>query len=323
MEKEQLTRKIARYVAQTRPEEIPPQIYEHAKVAFLDWLGVTLAGKEEPLVHKLLKYTDLLGGKEQATILGHGVKRNVSSAALVNGAASHALDYDDTLRLFLGHPSVTLFPGVLAWAEWQGKTGKDFLQAYLVGFEVGARIGACAGNEHYLAGWHATSTIGRMASAAACSKLMGLDEQQTLYALGIAGTQTCGLKRVFGTMCKPLHAGAASQGGLMAAMLAAEGFDSADDILEGPQGFFQAFHGQPNDVVATLGKKWEIEGVGSEISCVLSFHPLTDRGGPRDRGPREARRAHHSVRPGRGLPSRARDRGQTRTGYRARGEIQP
>ena len=97
--------------------------------------------------------------------------------------------------------------------------GIDFLHAYIIALKVGATIGACAGFEHYSAGWHGTSTVGRFASAAGCAKLMGLDEQQTLYALGIAGTQTCGLKRVFGSMCKPFHAGAASQGGLMAAML--------------------------------------------------------------------------------------------------------
>ena len=113
-------------------------------------------------------------------------------AALINGSSSHALDYDDTMSVFMGHPSVTLFPSLLAFSEWQEKSGRDFLIAYIIGLKVGACIGECLGPEHYSAGWHATSTIGRLASAAGCAKLTGLDEEQTVYALGIAGTQASG-----------------------------------------------------------------------------------------------------------------------------------
>lgn len=272
-----ITRKIAQFVVQTNQNQIPPQIYEHAKVAFMDWFAVLMAGKDEPLVSKLLRYADLLGGFEQATVVGHGLKKNVCQAALINGAASHALDYDDTLRSFMGHPSVTLFPGLLAFSEWKEKRGIDFLHAYIIALKVGATIGACAGFEHYSAGWHGTSTVGRFASAAGCAKLMGLDEQQTLYALGIAGTQTCGLKRVFGSMCKPFHAGSASQGGLMAAILADEGFNSAEDILEGTNGFFQAFKGRVREkFVSSLGKTWDIEALAQKYhaSCHFTHSPI-------------------------------------------------
>ena len=136
----------------------------------------------------------------------------MSQATLINGSASHALDYDDTLRSFLGHPSVTLFPGLLALAEWQGKPGLDFLTAYLVGLQAGATVGGAAGLAHYKAGWHGTSTIGYLASAAGAARLLGLNEVETTWALGIAGTQASGLKRVFGTMCKPFHAGRCAQG---------------------------------------------------------------------------------------------------------------
>lgn len=272
-----VTRRIAQFVVETDETRIPPEIFEHAKVAFMDWFAVLMAGKDEPLVLKLLRYADLLGGHQQATILGHGLRKNVCQAAMINGAASHALDYDDTLKSFMGHPSVTLFPGLLAFAEWKERGGIDLLTAYITGLKVGTCIGGCAGFEHYLTGWHGTSTLGRLASAAGCAKLMGLDEQMTVHALGIAGTQACGLKRVFGSMCKPFHAGSASQGGLMAALLAGDGFDSAEDILEGPNGFFAAFKGQVReDVVDSLGKTWEIEALAQKYhaSCHFTHSPI-------------------------------------------------
>lgn len=264
------TRTIARFIVNTENAVIPQPVFEHAKVAFIDWLGVTMAGKEDSLVKKLIRYADLMGGNEQATILGHGLKKSVSQAALINGSASHTLDYDDTLKAFLGHPSVTLFPALLALGEWKEKTGTDFLVAYIIGLKAGAVIGTCAGMEHYMSGWHATATLGHLASAAACARLMGLNEQQTLYALGIAGTQASGLKKVFGSMCKPFHAGRSSQAGLISALLAEENFTSAEDILEGPHGFFQVLKGQVNDkVVGTLGKTWDIENLAQKYhaSC--------------------------------------------------------
>lgn len=273
----QFTRKIADFVAVTEAADIPQAAREHAKVAFMDWLAVTIAGKDDPLVEKLIRYAELMGGNEQATVLGHGIKRTVSQAALINGSASHALDYDDTLRTFLGHPSVTLFPGLLALAEWLEKSGADLLTAYLIGLKVGATVGAAAGLEHYKAGWHATSTIGYLASAGGCARLLGLDERQTVHCLGIAGTQASGLKRVFGSMCKPFHAGRCSQGGVMAALLAREGFTSAEDILEGAHGFFHVLKGSGNEkTLAGLGKTWEVENLAQKYhaSCHATHSPI-------------------------------------------------
>jgi 2-methylcitrate dehydratase PrpD len=148
----------------------------------------------------------------------------------------------------------------VALSEWKEKSGSDLLTAYIIGFKVATFVAACTDAEHYESGWHATSTFGRLASAAACAKLMGLDEQQTVYALGIAGTQASGFKVVFGTMCKPFHAGRASQDGLEAALLAKDGFTSAEDILEGPDGFFQLLQGTVNkEAIGLLGKTWDIE----------------------------------------------------------------
>jgi 2-methylcitrate dehydratase PrpD len=272
-----MTKRLAGFIAGYNAGGITPLVYEHAKVAFLDWLGVTLGGKEDPLVKKLIGYSDLMGGNEQATILGYGVKKSLEHAALINGSASHALDFDDTLEASLGHPSVTLFPSLLALAEWQGRSGIDFLTAYVIGLKAAAVIGTCAGLPHYMSGSHATATIGHLASAAACARLLELDEQQTVFALGIAGTQAAGLKRVFGTMCKPFHAGRASQAGLTAALLAKEGFTSAEDILEGPHGFFAVLKGEVKEaVLESLGKTWDIERLAQKYhaSCHATHSPI-------------------------------------------------
>jgi len=271
------TRRLASFVVASQKGSIPREAFDHAKVAFMDWLGVTFAGKDDPLVLKLVGYTHLVGGSAQATVIGHGMKTDVSHASLINGSASHTLDYDDTLVSFLGHPSVTLFPSLLALSEWKNLPGDDFLTAYLVGLQVGGTVGACASLDHYLAGWHATSTLGHIASAAGCAKLLGLDEEKTCWAIGIGATQACGLKRVFGTMCKPFHAGRASQAGLMAALLAGMGFTSAEDAVEGPQGFFETLRGTvKEDVIGMLGLGWDVVNLSQKYhaSCHATHSPM-------------------------------------------------
>ncbi len=272
-----LTKRIAEFVSATGDAQIPESVYEHAKVALLDWYAVTIAGKDDPLVRKLTHLADQEGGNEQATLLGQGVKKTASQATLINGAASHALDYDDSLAFFLGHPSVTLFPSILALCEWRGKKGRELLTAYIIGLRAGTALGSFAGLGHYMKGWHGTSTMGHLASASACARLLGLDGGLTTHALGIAATQASGLKRVFGTMCKPFHAGKCSQAGLNSALLAAEGFTSAEDVLEGQQGFFDVLGGDKNEeVLATLGQTWDIEGLAQKYhaSCHATHSPI-------------------------------------------------
>ena len=196
-----MTKGLADFIVDTPVSAIPETVVEHAKVALLDWIGVTMAGKDDPLVAKLIGFAYLMGGREQSVIIGHGIRKNVCQAAMINGSAGHALDYDDSMIAFLGHPSVTLFPGILALAEWKKSCGRDLLTAYAIGLRTGVAIASCAGLEHYLSGYHGTSTMGAFASAAACSRLLGLTQHQTIYALGIAGTQAGGLKR---TISMPL-----------------------------------------------------------------------------------------------------------------------
>ncbi len=136
----------------------------------------------------------------------------------MNGAAGHALDFDDTHMAMGGHPSAPIIPAILALAETTGASGRDVLEAIVVGVEAECRLGAIIGAQHYVVGFHSTGTIGTFGAAAACAHMLRLDEGGWLCALGLAGTQAAGLKSGFGTMAKPLHAGRAASNGLFSAL---------------------------------------------------------------------------------------------------------
>jgi 2-methylcitrate dehydratase PrpD len=171
------------------------------------------------------------------TIIATGSRAALHDAALVNGAAGHALDYDDVNFLMHGHPTAPVGPVVLALGEALGKSGRAVIDAFIAGYEVECRIGEMAGLGHYDKGFHATGTIGTFGAAAAAAHLQGLDAGQTANALGIAATQAAGLKSMFGTMTKPFHAGKAAMNGLIAARLAARGFTASTSGIETAQGF--------------------------------------------------------------------------------------
>src|SRR6266446_3517203 len=208
-----------------------------ARQCALDYLGVALAGAADPLVRMLLDEMSEAAGAPQASIIGHDARLPALSAALVNGAAAHALDYDDVNRAMPGHPSVAILPALLALAELKGSSGREVITAFVAGYETTCRIGAALQPGHYNLGFHSTATVGSFGAAAACARLLDLDAAAMATALGIAGTQAAGLKSQFGTMCKPFHAGKAAQNGLLAARLAARGFSSRTDIVECVQGF--------------------------------------------------------------------------------------
>ncbi|MEE2778666.1 MAG: MmgE/PrpD family protein [Acidobacteriota bacterium] len=226
---------------------------EVARHCLLDWLGVTLAGCEEPLALSMRRALHPEAAAAEATLIGLPARTTSTLlATLINGAASHALDFDDTHSTMSGHPSVPVVPAALALAETLGKTGRDLLSAILAGIEVECRLGAIVNPGHYHAGFHATGTLGTVGAAAACAHLLELDEDRWLHALGLAGTQASGLKSSFGTMGKPLHAGKAAHDGLLAAQLAPEGFTGNPTIVECRQGMADAMHGsdRPDDVLS-------------------------------------------------------------------------
>jgi 2-methylcitrate dehydratase PrpD len=201
------------------------------------------------------------------------------NAALINGSASHALDFDDVHFQMMGHPTVPVMPALLALAEMRKIGGKEVIEAFVAGFEAECRIGSSMFPAHYQQGWHATSTLGRFGAAAACAKLMGLDADRMNNALGIAGTQSGGLKQVFGTMSKPFHAGKAAADGLLAALLAEKGFTCSDDILAGEGGFLSVLSPEatPEMITDGFGETYAIRNVmfKRHASC-FETHPTID-----------------------------------------------
>ena len=231
------TARLAARVAASSFDGIPREAVEVSKQAILDYIGVTIAGMEEPLARILREDANEQGGYPQATVIGTDERTNVQQAALINGSAGHAHDYDDVQSAMTGHPTVPVAPAVLALAEHNGHCGADVIKAFSTGVDVECIVARFAGNSHYQQGWHSTGTLGSFGAAAAAAVLLSLDAPQTARALGIAGTQAAGLKSQFGTMCKPLHAGHAAATGAHAASLAAKGFTSRENILEIEQGF--------------------------------------------------------------------------------------
>jgi 2-methylcitrate dehydratase PrpD len=232
-----LTRELARRAADVRYEALPAGVQRLVRQCVLDFFAVALAGAAEPLVTILRDDARAEAGTGRATVIGHAERLPPLAATLVNGAASHALDYDDVNLAMLGHPSVTLLPALLALGEERHASGRALMESFVAGYETECRIGAALGPAHYDLGFHTTSTVGTFGAAAACARLLGLDAEQTARALGIAGTQAAGLKSMFGTMCKPFHAGKAGENGMRAARLAARGFTSREDVIECVQGF--------------------------------------------------------------------------------------
>jgi len=224
-------------------EDIPEDVVAQSKRCLLDWVGVTLGGMAHPAIKILKDAAVEFGGNPHATILGTSIRTSMYQAAFVNGTASHVLDFDDTHLGALMHPSVTVIPAALSFGESRRVNGREFLSAYLAGFEVETRISMAMGASHYDAGWHATASMGRFGAAAAVARLAGLRREQAAMALGLAGTQASGLRKVFGTMSKPFHAGKAAADGLLSAILAGKGFTCSSDILTGDKGLGRIFSG--------------------------------------------------------------------------------
>ncbi|WP_157933799.1 MmgE/PrpD family protein [Alloalcanivorax mobilis] len=232
-----ITSAIVGRVRSIKYTDLNAEEVEFAKHCFLDWLGVTLGGGGEPLV-KILR--DEAGDDEcapRATLIGHRQRSSPRWAALINGAASHALDFDDVVSQMGGHPSVPVFPALLAQAEQRGATGKAFIAAFVAGVEAECRVGTLVSPGHYARGFHCTATVGTFGAAAACAHLACADPTTWNTAFGLAATQAAGLKCMFGTMAKPLHAGKAAAAGLFAWQLAERGFTAHPNALEAEQGF--------------------------------------------------------------------------------------
>ncbi|MEQ8194222.1 MAG: MmgE/PrpD family protein, partial [Rhodospirillales bacterium] len=277
------TDRIVDFTLDTRFEDIPEQALKVAREAIFDCIGVTLAGTIEPAGLIGAQWAKSCAGAPQSTVWGHGFKTAAGDAALINGTAAHALDYDDVTWGLVGHPSVSLVPSLIALGELTGASGRDVLLGYAVGFEVMAKIGRTTQPLHSLeARWHATGTIGSFGACAACCRLLGLTPEQTAYALGIVYSMTSGNVSNFGTMTKPFHAGLAARNGVQAAQWAQLGFTSVPHPFDGPIKFQDVFsRGLPCDMspIEELGKDYELVTRAVVIKpypCCVSAHTGID-----------------------------------------------
>ena len=237
-----ITKLFGSYGFNTELNNFNEEMNFFGKMSILDWCGVAYAGKKEPVSKIVAEMVKEENGVNQARVITTGHNVSARGAALANGAAGHALDYDDTHFLFVGHPTSSALPTTLALGEELKSSIEEMLLAYMTGVEVSTRIGHILGYSHYNAGFHQTATSGSFGSTIAASKLLGLNEDQTINALGIVSTRASGIKSQFGTMGKPYHAGMAASNGIEAAKLSKLGFISRDDAIECDQGFFQT-HG--------------------------------------------------------------------------------
>lgn len=220
--------------------DIPPATLEMAGLCVLDWFGLALSGANEPATRLTRDVAAAEGAIPAASVMRAGRGFSARQAALINGVAGHALDYDDVNLAMRVHPTAVILPGLLALAEAEGLSGHAVIKSFVAGYEAAGMIGALISASHYARGFHATGTIGAFGAAAACAHLLGLDEEATARAYGLAGSQAAGLKAQFGTMAKPLHAGRAAEAGVMAALWARAGMSARTDILEHPRGFAAA-----------------------------------------------------------------------------------
>src|SRR5262249_10599485 len=246
-----LTEEVSAYVAKTRYRDIPSDVVRLARGFVLDGLGVALAGSTDECSHIIQAHIRQMGGKEECTVLGTGLRAPASKAALANGVAGHAMDYDDTqlstskeaVYGLLTHPTTPVLAAILAIGEKQKISGEDFLLAYILGVEVECRIADAINPRHYQSGFHSTATMGGLGAAMAVGKILGLKEEALARTLGIAASMASGLRENFGTMTKPLHAGRAAENGVTAPLLAQAGFTAATNILEARRGFCHAMAG--------------------------------------------------------------------------------
>jgi 2-methylcitrate dehydratase PrpD len=235
--------KVARFIVETKKSDISAESLKWAKIGSFDCMGVMLAGAAAEPGKILANLIKTLGGIPETTIAGTGLRTSRVLGALGNGTLAHALDYDDMAGW--SHPSCVLFPPLISIGEPLGASGKDILDAYVIGFKVGEAINSgCPNYCDEETGWHATSIFGILGATAACARLLKLNVQQTIMALGTVGSMGGGLDQNLGSYTKGLHAGMASHNGVLACLLAKNGWTGTDRLFESNLGFLSAYVGR-------------------------------------------------------------------------------
>lgn len=275
-----VTRTLADYLITTRSAELPDWVLHESKRTLLNMLAISVSASVQKPVVALTEWARAEGAAGNATAIGTGLRTSAFNAAQINGYAAHLQDYDDTHFPTVLHPTAPVWPAVLAAAEVTGASGREALAAFALGAEAACRIAMSVHPWHYDAGWHITGTAGVFGAAVGAGRLLGLDAGQLVYALGAAGTQAGGVREVFGSDAKALHAAKAASNGLQAAQLAQAGFTAADDIIGGRRGFWAVLSPNGHDeaqLTGRLGEHWELgnNGLKPYANGVVS-HPIQD-----------------------------------------------
>ena len=274
-----VTRTLAKFVA-THPSRGWSDAVEHeAHRTFLNWAGCAVGAARHEAAQAALDAAAMLQPAPQATLLGRAERVDMASAALINGISSHLFDFDDTHLKTIIHPAGPVASALLALAEVTGASGRQVIDALVLGIDVSCRLGNVMYPDHYDRGWHITGSTGQMGAAAGCARLLGLDEERTAMALGIAASQPVGMREQFGTMTKPFHPGAAARAGLVSALLAKHGFTASGRSIEAPRGYVQVVSTKCdwNEATDELGKRFEISfNTYKPFACGIVIHPTID-----------------------------------------------
>lgn len=274
-----VTLTLARYAVKAAYADIPEKVRKEGVRTLVNWLGAALGGSSHEAVNDAVAALAPLAGPAQASLVGRKERFDIRTAAFINGIASHVLDYDDTHLKTVIHPSVVICPALLAAAEWKPVNGKDFLAAQIVGTEAALRVGNAVYPNHYDVGWHITGTAGVFGAAVAVGRLLGLTEQQMVYALGLAASQPVGLRESFGSMNKSFNPGAAASAGILAALLASKGFDSSPAMIEARRGWANTISTKQDygQITEGLGTRFEAAlNTYKPFPCGIVLHPPID-----------------------------------------------
>lgn len=275
----QVTSALAEWIIGVEDAGIPPEVRREGVRTFVNWVGCAVGGARHETVDAVLKAVSPFSGPREASVLGRDEQLDVLHAALVNGISSHVLDYDDTHLKTIIHPAGPVASALLALSEARPMSGRAFITSMLVGIEVECRIGNCVYPEHYDRGWHITGTTGVFGAAAAVGHAIGLDRTRMQWALGLAATQSSGLREMFGTMTKSFHPGRAAQNGAMSAFLAEAGYDSSLQGIEAPRGFANVLSTKQDygEILDDLGIRWEAAlNSYKPFACGIVIHPTID-----------------------------------------------
>lgn len=273
------TKTLASYIVNGRYDDIPEDVRHEAARSLVNFIAVALGGSVDPAMDIAIRALSPFSGKPTAAVLGRVERLDPLHAALMNGISSHVDDFDDTTPQNYIHPTSPVAAAMFAYASANRVTGRDFINAFVLGFEAESRVGNAVYPAHYDAGWHITGTAGIFGAAAAIGRLRGLSEQQLVWALGLAATQAAGLREMFGSMGKAFHPGRAAQNGYASAVLAEAGFTAGERGIEGPRGFaaVQSTEYDLSRITQNLGVDFNLRrNTYKPYPCGIVNHPTID-----------------------------------------------